>query len=385
MWFSMLKMINDILKTVNDFFDPKYFDDTPKPKRDDFVKKTPEEEKSFNLMKQKMKKIIDDSGIFEQAKNYEKIPLINTIPSLLKLTLDLMKDPDYQQVCLENLKILAENENYWIKKKQYLDSLLYFNINPRLNQIVAEQTDCIAFFEDYFNFIEKNIQITEIFNSLNFIMEERKKYQEMVFNKPISELMKLQNWMFFEKVKKSKEGDFRMYFNDWTLKNSQIIEYNIKTIFNLLLQIHLLLEGTEKEDIKLLIAESDSIGKILHFFNPKNKYKNLPKLRIYRNATFHPGVKFIYNEQEKMKKLIFEDKYGKFDIDIEGFIADFKKLIIFISTFNYMIANILYKHEHDGKNLFQVNYEHGKSHGMRDFWEIRVKELQKDRCYKYFS
>ena len=273
MWLSMLKMINDILKTVNDFFDPKYFDDTPKPKRDDFVKKSPEEEKSSNLIKQKMKKIIDDSGIFEQAKNYEKIPLINTIPSLLTLTLDLMKDSDYQQVCLENLKILAENENYWVKKKQYLDSLLYYNINPKLNQIVAEQTDCIAFFEEYFNFIEKNIQINEIFNSLNFIMEERKKYQEMVFNKPISELMKLQNWMFFEKVRKSKEGDFRMYFNDWTLKNSQIIEYNIKTIFNLLLQIHLLLEGTEREDIKLLIAESDSIGKILHFLIPKTNMK----------------------------------------------------------------------------------------------------------------
>lgn len=385
MWFNMSKMINDILKTSNDFFDPKYIDDTPKPKRGDFVKKSQEEEKFSNLMKQKMKKIIDDSGIFEQAKNYEKIPLIHTLPSMLKLTLDLMKDPDYQQVCLKNLKFLAENENYWIKKKQYLDSFLYFNINPKLNQIVAEQTDCIAFFEEYFNFIEKNIQINEIFNSLNFIVEERKKYQEMVFNKPISELMKLQNWMFFEKVRKSKKGDFRMYFNDWTLKNSQIIEYNIKAIFNLLLQIHLLLEGTEIEDIKLLIAESDSIGKILHFFNHKNSCENLAKLRIYRNATFHHGVNFIYNEQEKMKKLVFEDKYGKFDIDIDGFIADFKKLIIFISTFNYMIANILYKHEHNGKNFFQVNYKYAVTHGMRVFWKSLSNELLKDKFHKYFA
>ena len=31
MWFNMSKMISDILKTSNDFFDPKYIDDTPKP------------------------------------------------------------------------------------------------------------------------------------------------------------------------------------------------------------------------------------------------------------------------------------------------------------------------------------------------------------------
>ena len=153
-------MINDILKAVNDFFDPKYFDDTPKPKRGDFVKKSPEEEKSSNLMKQKMKIIIDDSSIFEQAKNYEKISLIDTLPSILKLTLDLMKDPDYQQVCLENLKFLAENENYWIIKKRYLDSLLYFSINPKLNQIVAEQTDCIVFLKNTLILLKKIYKLT---------------------------------------------------------------------------------------------------------------------------------------------------------------------------------------------------------------------------------
>ena len=362
-----------------------FFDDTPKPKPDDFIKKSPDEEIYSNLIKLKFEKIIKESELFQHVKNYKKIPLVRTLPSMYKLSTDLMNDLDYQQICLENLKLLAENEDYWIKKKIYLDSRLYFNINPILNQIIEEQPESLNFFIEYFEFIEKSIEVNEILNSLNFIIEERKKYHELVFKRPISELLKLKNWLFFEKVRKSKERDFRMYFNDWTLKKSQIIEYNIKAIFKLFLQIYLMLNRLEMEDIKSLIAESDSIGKILFIFDPKNNYENLARLRVYRNATFHPGVKFIYDEEKNFKKLVFKDKFGKFEVDIDRFISDFIKLIIFISTINFMIASILYKHEQDGKTLFQVNYKYARTHGMREFWKNRLKEVLKDKFYKYFS
>lgn len=99
---------------------------------------------------------------------------------------------------------------------------------------------------------------------------------------------------------------------------------------------------------------------------------------------FHPGVELNYNQKEDMKKLVFEDDYGKFEVDIEGFIVDFKKLMIFIATSNYMIANVLFKADHEGKNVFQVNYEYTKNNGMRKFWIWQMNERVTNRYVKYF-
>jgi len=85
-----------------------------------------------------------------------------------------------------------------------------------------------------------------------------------------------------------------------------------------------------------------------------------------------------------MKKLIFEDDYGKFEVDIEGFIADFKKLMIFISTSNYLVANVIFKAENKGKNVFQVNYEYAQNNGIRKFWIWQMNERAANRNVKYF-
>jgi hypothetical protein len=78
-------------------------------------------------------------------------------------------------------------------------------------------------------------------------------------------------------------------------------------------------------------------------------------------------VDFVYNQRKNERKLVFEDDYGKIEVDIEGFISDFKKLMVFIATINYLVANTLYKAEHDGQNAFQVNYEYAKTNGMKIF------------------
>ena len=196
--------------------------------------------------------------------------------------------------------------------------------------------------------------------------------------------MEAHKWIFFEKVKKSSGGQFRMYFNDWTLKNSQIIEYTVKSIFKLFLQLDLATKGAKDKDIKELLNYNNTIGRLLQYFDPDNKLKHLARIRIYRNAVFHPGVEFIYDQKTNIKKLVFEDNYGKLEVDLEGFITDYKKLVIFIATCNYLVANILFKSEHKGQNFFQVNYEYAKTNGMKKFWAWQINERTTDRNVKYF-
>ena len=367
-------MFDKIFSSINDFFDPKRFDTTPIPKREN----NPDE------LIQKVKKTILESGMFEHAKNYEKIPISKTFPSMFKLFGDLIKDDEYLQHLLKNLRFLAENEGYWIKKKPYFDYLLFSSINQPFNSLLKTNPRSLEFFAKYLNFVEAKISVSEIVSSFNFINEEKEKMNEVALKKPISELMKLRNWIFFEKIKKSSKRRFVMYFNDWTLKNSQIIEYNVKAIFKLFWQLDLLIRGAEEGAIEELLKANNTIGKMIQYFDSDGKLKNLTRLRIYRNGTFHPKVDFIYNQKESDRKLVFEDDYGKIEVDIEGFIADFKKLLVFIATINYLVANALFKAGHDGQNAFQVNYEYAKNNGMKKFWIWQMKEKETNRYLKYF-
>lgn len=150
------------------------------------------------------------------------------------------------------------------------------------------------------------------------------------------------------------------------------------------MQLDLLIKRVKEEDIKELLKESNTLGRMIQYFDPDSKLKNVERLRIYRNAAFHPGVEFVYNQIENTRKMVFEDDYGKIEVDIEGFIADFRKLMVFIATINYLVANTLFKAEHDGQKVFQVNYKYAKINGMRKFWTWQAKEKETNRYIKYF-
>ena len=121
----------------------------------------------------------------------------------------------------------------------------------------------------------------------------------------MSELLELRDWMFFEKLKKSNEGQFRMYFNDWTLKQSQVIEYTIKAIFKLFLRVDLAAKGINENDISEAFKVKNTLGKLIQYFDPNNQKQNLARLRNYRNAVFHSGAEFNYNRKKNLKKRFF--------------------------------------------------------------------------------
>jgi len=362
--------VKEILDAFNRYFDPKYFNFSQKLNSEDYVEYKAHQEKIPKALKDKVKKKLEDSKLFEYAKNYEKTPLANTILPLFKLTADLLNDEDYQKQQLENLKFLAENEGYWIKKNRNIDNLLFFTISPIIEDLIKNFPDSISFFEEFKNEIKDSMDINTIIKSLGFIIEERKTLENMFTKSPMSELIKYQKWVFFDKIRKSDTGDFYLYFNDWALKNSQIIEHHVKAIFKILIKVQFLLDKVSIKDIKQRINEFKTIGYILYFLDRNDDYGNLVRIRIYRNATFHIGVKLIHDKRRQEKKLIFKDEYGQLEVTIDEFIKDFVKIIVFISTFNYIIGNEMIKHENKGKSLFQLNYEFAKEHGIKKFWQL---------------
>ena len=179
-------MFEKVFKSINEFFDPERFDTTPIPKQEN----NPPDE-----LIQKVKKTILESGMFEHAKNYEKIPIGKTVPSMFKLFGDLIENEEYIHHLLKNLRFLAEKEDYWIKKKPYFDYLLFSSINQPFNSLVKTNPRSLEFFTKYLNFVEEKISVSEIVSSFNFINEEKEKMNEVALKKPISELMKLSNWI----------------------------------------------------------------------------------------------------------------------------------------------------------------------------------------------
>ena len=364
--------IFEILGTIDRFFDPTYIFQTVSKDPIEYGEYKTKQQKKYPKLEERIEKIILESNVFESVKRFKTIPTSKFVSPILKYTAKLFNDKEYQDYCLDNLQFLAEHQDYWVKKKPFFDDLLYFKIEPILSQAVNISPDGIRVLEIYRTLIEDSEPIDSILKSIGFILEERKIIEKMFFESSMSELMNYHNWMFFNKLKESEDGEFEIYFNDWALKSSQIIESYIKSIFTLILMLKMFKNNTTVEDIKLILPEYDSIGRILSFLDPNYEFKNLSLLRIYRNASFHNGVRIRYTKDKRI--MVFKDKSGQTTESLDQFINNFVKILMFISTINYMVAQIGIKYENNGKSLFELNYEFAKEHGMIAFWNQASKD-----------
>ena len=368
--------ILDILGVINKFFGSEYLYQIESIETKESLEYKVKQAEKYPEIHNKIKSILEKSSIFEAVKQYETKTTPEFIMPVMKLSAELTNDKDFQDYCLDNLKFLAEHEDYLVKKNNFFDNLLFFNIEPILNNLFNQSPECYKILKTYASYLEGTLPIDSIFNSLSFIIEEKKTIQKMFFESSLSDLMKYSKWLFFDKIKKSQNGEFEIYFNDWALKTSQVIETHIKAIFKLLVMLKMLNNETSVEDIKVIIQEYDTLGKILVYLDPHKKFGNLSRLRIYRNATFHNRVKIIH-EGSNNRKIIFIDKSSQFAVNLDQFITNFIKILLFIAAINYMLSQIAFKRDNNGKTMQELNYEYAKKHGMIKFWNQAAMFNQK--------
>ncbi len=366
------KDILDILGIINKFFDSEYSIQIESIETKEYLEYEVKQAEKYPEIHNKIKNILEKSDIFEAVKQYEVKTTPEYIMPIMKLSVELSNDKDYQDYCLDNLKFIAEHEDYLVKKNNFFDNLLYFDLESILNEFFDQLPGCYKVMEIYTSYLKGTPAIESIFRSLSFIIEEKKTIQKMFLESPLSELINYNKWVFFDKVKESQDGEFEIYFNDWALKSSQVIEKYIKAIFALLIMLKMLNNNTSVKVIKVNIQKYDTLGKILRYLDPHNIHKNIFRLKIYRNATFHNSVKIIH-EGSNVRKMIFKDKSGQITENLDQFITNFLKILLFIATINYLLSQIVFKLKNNGKTMHELNYEYAKKHGIVEFWRQAAK------------
>ena len=150
----------------------------------------------------------------------------------------------------------------------------------------------------------------------------------------------------FTKIQKLDSNKFKLYFKDWVLKFSLLVESKFKYIF---IFLNYLWKIEEKQEVSLDRIKGKMLGPLFKDFNMQQNYPNIDRFRAYRNRMFHAGVEFTYDEKLENRSI----KLGKKgNLTITEFLLDYGKLFRFYTTFYVMINILAINIEIDGKSAF---------------------------------
>ncbi len=135
---------------------------------------------------------------------------------------------------------------------------------------------------------------------------------------------------FEEVLGSTDEIEYKKYLSDWTLKYAQVIEGPLKNALLLLLKLKNISLGNTYNNLD---EKNVSIGYILKRLNADYLLAN------YRNSIFHQNIYFNKEHKIENKKIILIDRGVKIVLNLEDFIKEFYKVLIFLITFYLVIFN----------------------------------------------
>ena len=140
--------------------------------------------------------------------------------------------------------------------------------------------------------------------------------------------------------------NFETEINPWISTYNQLMEGPLKHSLFLLLQLELFL--SDKKYSYLDIRKS-SLGGILR------QIKTPLIQRHYRNAIAHQNIYYTEESDINEKRIILYDWDRKYDLSMDEFFGEFKKLTKFILTFYLNLLKIYFEREVERKNFFNRN------------------------------
>ena len=69
----------------------------------------------------------------------------------------------------------------------------------------------------------------------------------------------------------------------------------------------------------------------------ENNYKNIDRIRIYRNKAFHSKIKFLNEDKWGNRRIRLRNNINLRTVDV---IADFLKVFFFVNTFKFLMYNL---------------------------------------------
>lgn len=318
-------MINQIFKILDNFFQ---FNSK-------LLTHFPNEEMN-NALAQFQKPI---SEKFEDKFKISKPPIgINpTMKELEENISQSLNSLDPKEI-LEFFKLSMQNleDNYELVfyTSPMYEKNIYERINPAFQDFVKNfYQEFLTLCNWYIKRIQTHLTIDKDISSIRIIGEEVQKLEEHWNETTFLDLVNMQD-KIFSKIEQINHDEFKLYFSNWILNIADIIESRIKPILLSLLFMKKTSDGVKNNTI---LNSQLSLGQILSQIDPNKKFNNLWRLVIYRNARFHDGIDYHFDEQLKKRILTFHDKKSVAKIDIHTLILDFEKIYRTVNTIDLVI------------------------------------------------
>lgn len=327
-----MNRIREIVNILEDFFQkgPQGLSSTDDQSRNSHL------EDLFQSMGEKVSQPFKNFIKGLEVTNLEELPVkdfekgISNILEELEISEILQFIQNVRQTTKENLESIFYLTDMFEKN-------LYEKINPILTDLSRSYPEQFMAAVKWLHSAQGSVSnYTNEAESIMLIHDELMAFQNVIDKAKLSDLSRFPD-KIVAKVEKLDSDQYKLFFKDWALKFSSLIETKFKNIF-IFLNYFWKLE--EKEKVSLAKLKNKMIGAVFSDFKMKQNFKNIDRFRVYRNKTFHAGVQFKYDENWKDRYLIFDKNLS---VTITEFLLDFTKLFRFLNTFIVMVEIIMIK------------------------------------------
>ena len=266
-------------------------------------------------------------------------PFINHIKQL-----ELTKLEDLTLENLDLSKFRNFGRNVIKTNKENLESIFYLSemfeknvyekINPILKTLPKSYPTQFRNVAKWLLSTQGNLtDYTNETESIMVIHDELMTLEKVIKNIKISDVC-LAPDKIISKINKLDSNEYRLFFKDWALKFSSLIESRFKSII-VFMNYFWRLEKKQRAPLSKL--KKKMLGSLFKDMNIEQNYQNIDRIRVYRNQTFHSKIKFNYDENwEKCSIMLKED----LSVTATEFILDFAKVFRFLNTFMVNITLI---------------------------------------------
>ena len=293
-------------------------------------------------------KIIDFESEEEIYSKEALKPLIPTFKEVIINFNQWRKTPEYQSLQKAKGSDHDQNRFFYLIVQNFLRFKNTTNLLSKLIELFFSNLEDIIL---GFSYIDKDIY-NMIYGLLKKAYDKDKLETNKIFSEFLNEFLRRPHLFIFISNLPLDNDDFSQnlpnfatIINPWISTYGQIIEGPLKHSLFLLLQLELFLSDKKYSHLNI---RNSSLGEIL-------KRIETPLIqRHYRNAIAHQNIYFTEEQDINEKRIILHDRDKTYDLSIDEFFGEFKKVTKFILTFYLNLLKIYFEFNHNS-DLFTKN------------------------------
>lgn len=303
----------------------------------------------------------------------------SAIDNILSLARNLLRYPRSESFTKESTKILLENIEEHLILQPYFDENCYVFFNKLFDHVFKKNPSKLReIINMHNNYFKDKFPIDKKIEQINIVTVVQEYYNILWEKLTIKEVFDPENFNFIEKLMKADKEEQRKYLDDWSLKFAQLSENYYKICLFTCGRVNALAKNTILSDYESLPKSPITFASVLKMISQEyNKFPNVDKIRIMRNAIDHGNVKFYMDGEWETYQICFNGQRIKVKRTINEFIIDYFKLIKFVFTLDLVCKFFELKIKYPNKLLSELLIE-----GFEKVLPIILKESRKTHFLK---